>query len=105
MTWTGSVYSYARTPSRAAGTVPRRKLRRPNAAGLDVRITIILECAINDKTKNVLALDLNAGYTDFAALDKSKGTLLAIGKINHHETTCIRKRRRDALVYKMTENR
>lgn len=77
--------------------------RRANAAGFDVRITITLECTINDKTKRVLALDLNAGHTDFAVLDKSKGALLAIGKINHHETQYTRRRRRDALLYKMTE--
>jgi hypothetical protein len=50
-----------------------------------------------------MSLDINAGHTDFAVMNKHDNTLVAIGKFNHHETQHIRQGKRDHLLNKLVE--
>lgn len=74
--------------------------RRNNDQGFDVRIAITLQTAISTNAPQLLALDMNAGHTDFAVVNKHQGRVLAIGKVNHHETQYTRRGRRDTLLHK-----
>jgi len=76
--------------------------RRNFNSGYDVRINIEVTCEIR-KASRVMALDINAGHTDFAVMKKSNTKLLAIGKINHHETQHVRKGKREHLLNKTVE--
>lgn len=77
--------------------------RRDNDAGFEIRITIMMECPIHEPVKRLLTLDVNAGHTDFAVVDKQQGQVLALGKFNHHETQYTRHTRREELLHQMTE--
>jgi IS605 OrfB family transposase len=76
--------------------------RRDNDAGFDVCITIMVECPIKDEAKRLLTLDVNAGHTAFAVVDKQQGQVLALGPLNHYETQYTRRTRRDELLHQMT---
>lgn len=76
--------------------------RRDFCQDYDVRIIISVPCEMREGDR-VLALDVNAGHTDFAVVNKQNGRLLVIGKFNHHETQYARQKRRDAVLHQMTD--
>jgi IS605 OrfB family transposase len=75
--------------------------RRDDKSGYDVRIVIEPPAVPHIKIKRIMALDLNAGHTDFAILNKSSGTLVAVGKFNHHETQHTRKGKRKTRLHQL----
>jgi IS605 OrfB family transposase len=76
--------------------------RRDHNAGFDVHITIEQESRLIP-TPRVLALDVNAGHTDFAVLDKTKGTIVTIGTIAHHETQHTTKGKRQRTIHQIVD--
>ena len=53
--------------------------------------------------ERVMALDVNAGHTDFAVMDKKTGKVVAVGKFHHHETQHVRRGRRMYLLHKLVD--
>lgn len=74
--------------------------RRDNNEGYDVRVTVTVQSQINHNAPRLLALDVNAGHTDFAVVDKKQGRVLSIGKINHHETQHTSTGKRNTILHK-----
>ncbi|WP_287587510.1 hypothetical protein, partial [Candidatus Borrarchaeum sp.] len=74
--------------------------RRNFDRGYDLRISIKLSCMLRESSR-VMSLDINAGHTDFAVMNKSDDMLVAIGKFNHHETQHTRWGKRDCLLNKL----
>jgi len=86
------------------GSIPYTVLikRRNNDNGYDVRITV--EASVDvEEGKRVMTLDINAGHIDFAIMNKGKGDLVAVGKINAHETQFVKTSKRDSLLHKTTD--
>jgi len=50
-----------------------------------------------------MALGVNAGYTDFAVVDKKSEKILAVGKFNHHETQHVKRGKRVYLLHKLVD--
>jgi len=86
------------------GSIPYTVLikRRNNDNGYDVRITVEVPVGV-EEGKRVMALDINAGHIDFAVMNKEEGDLVAVGKINAHETQFVKTGKRDSLLYKATD--
>jgi len=76
--------------------------RRDFGMGYDLRISIKLPDMIRE-TSRVMTLDVNAGHTDFAVMNKNDGRVVTIGKFNHHETQHTRQGKRDHLLNKLVE--
>ena len=76
--------------------------RRNFDRGYDLRISIKLPGVIREASR-VMTLDINAGHTDFAVMNKDDGRMVAIGKFNHHETQHTRQGKRDHLLNKLVE--
>ena len=56
------------------------------------RVFFIVEVESREKEgSRVMTLDINAGHTDFAVMDKKTGKIVAAGKLHHHETQYVRK--------------
>jgi IS605 OrfB family transposase len=55
------------------------------------------------ETSRVMTLDVNAGHTDFAVMNKNDGRVVAIVKFNHHETQHTRQGKRDHLLNKLVK--
>jgi len=70
--------------------------------GYDLRISIKLPRMIREASR-VMTLDINAGHTDFAVMNKDDGRMVAIGNFNHHETQHTRQGKRDHLLNKLVE--
>jgi len=88
------------------GTRPYTVLikRRDNDEGFDVRISIdVPEPDSVKESDRIMALDLNAGHTDFCVMDKKTEKILAVGKINHHETQFVKMNKRDNLIHKTVD--
>lgn len=51
----------------------------------------------------VMALDINAGHTDFAVVDKKSKKIVAVGKFSHHETQYVRRGKRTYLLHKLVD--
>jgi IS605 OrfB family transposase len=76
--------------------------RRDFDRGYDLRISIKLPCVIRESSR-VMTLDINAGHTDFALMNKNDGRIVAIRKFNHHETQHTRQGKRNHLLKKLVE--
>jgi IS605 OrfB family transposase len=76
--------------------------RRDFDRGYDLRISITLPCTLR-KTSRVMTLDINAGHTDFAVMNKDDGRVITVGKFNHHETQHARRGKRDHVLNKLVE--
>jgi len=58
--------------------------RKDDDKGYDVRITIRVECNVNEGSR-IIALDMNKSHIDFCVMDKKRKNVVAIGKINTAE--------------------
>jgi IS605 OrfB family transposase len=76
--------------------------RRNFDRGYDLRISITLPSELREASR-VMTLDINAGHTDFAVMNKGDGRVIAVGKFNHHETQHTRRGKRDHLLNKLVE--
>ncbi|MFX1536694.1 MAG: IS200/IS605 family accessory protein TnpB-related protein [Promethearchaeota archaeon] len=76
--------------------------RRDNDTGFDVRITVAEIHEIRESTRT-MALDVNAGHTDFAILDKRTDEVVTVGVLDHYETQYIRKDKRKRKLYQLTK--
>jgi IS605 OrfB family transposase len=76
--------------------------RRNFDQGYDLRISINLPCKLRSASR-VMTLDINAGHTDFAVVNKDDGRVVVIGKFNHHETQHTRRGKRVHLLNKLVE--
>ncbi|MFX1536812.1 MAG: IS200/IS605 family accessory protein TnpB-related protein [Promethearchaeota archaeon] len=76
--------------------------RRDKNAGFDVRITVTETHKIQESTR-AMALDVNAGHTDFAVLDKQTGEVVTVGVLDHYETQYFSKRKRRSRLYQLTQ--
>lgn len=74
--------------------------RRDNNKGFDVKISVPIEITLEEKPR-ILAIDTNAGHSDFAVMNKSDNTIIAVGKINHHETQHVKTNKRDDILHKV----
>ena len=77
--------------------------RRNFNRGYDVRVVVELSDIPQKKTTRLMALDMNAGHTDFAILNKSSGALVVVGKINHYETQHTRKGKRKPRLHQLVD--
>ncbi len=71
--------------------------RRDFDRGYDLRISIKIPCMIQEASR-VMTLDINAGHTDFAVMNKEDGMPVAIGRFNHHKTQYTRRGKRNHLL-------
>ena len=76
--------------------------RLDNDKGFKVCFIVEVETEEKEGTR-VLALDVNAGHTDFAVMDKKTKKVVAVGKFNHHETQFVRKDKRNYLLHKLVD--
>ncbi len=68
------------------------------------RVFFIVEVESHEKEgSRVMALDINAGHTDFAVMDKKTWKIVAVGKFHHHETQYVRRKRRTYLLHKLVD--
>ncbi|MCD6387652.1 MAG: hypothetical protein J7L30_04950, partial [Methanophagales archaeon] len=58
--------------------------RKAHDKGYDVRITIRVECNVNEDSR-IITLDMNKSHIDFCVMDKHLKNVVAIGKINTSE--------------------
>jgi len=74
--------------------------RKDNDEGYDVRITIRVECALNEGSR-LMALDMNKSHIDFCVMDKHLKNVVAIGKINTSELQNTRRNKREHQIKKV----
>jgi len=74
--------------------------RKDNNEGYDVRITIRVECNVNEGSR-IIALDMNKSHIDFCVLDKHLKNVVAIGKINTSELQNTRRNKREHQIKKV----
>jgi len=74
--------------------------RRDDNKGYDVRITIRVECALNEGSR-LLALDMNKSHIDFCVMDKHLKNVVAVGKINTSELQNTRSNKREHQIKKV----
>ena len=74
--------------------------RKDNDEGYDVRITIRVECALNEGSR-LIALDMNKSHIDFCVMDKHLKNVIAIGKINTSELQNTRSDKREHQIKKV----
>ena len=74
--------------------------RRHDNKGYDVRITIRVECALNEGSR-LIALDMNKSHIDFCVLDKHLKNVVAVGKINTSELQNTRRSKREHQIKKV----
>ena len=74
--------------------------RRDDDEGYDVRITIRVECALNEGSR-LIALDMNKSHIDFCVMDKHLKNVVAIGKINTAELQNTRRNKREHQIKKV----
>jgi len=76
--------------------------RRDNDRGFDVRISVDVPLSLKESSR-IMTLDMNAGYTDFCIMDKKTKEILAVGRINHHETQFVKRNKRENLIHKAVD--
>lgn len=76
--------------------------RRNHDRGYDIRITVEVPTEEKEGSR-IMALDVNAGHTDFAVMDKRTKKLVAAGRISHHETQFVRSEKRNHLIHKLVD--
>jgi len=74
--------------------------RRDDNTGYDVRITIRVECALNEGSR-LIALDMNKSHIDLCVLDKKHKDVVAIGRINTAELQNTRSKKREHQIKKV----
>ncbi|MCW7075591.1 MAG: hypothetical protein OCU24_07085 [Candidatus Methanospirare jalkutatii] len=74
--------------------------RKDNDKGYDVRITIRVECALNEGSR-LIALDMNKSHIDFCVMDKHLKNVVAVGKINTSELQNTRSNKREHQIKKV----
>ena len=74
--------------------------RKDDDEGYDVRITIRVECALNEGSR-LIALDMNKSHIDFCVLDKKHKDVVAVGKINTSELQNTRRNKREHQIKKV----
>jgi len=74
--------------------------RRHDNKGYDVRITIRVECALNEGSR-LIALDMNKSHIDFCVMDKHLKNIVAVGKINTSELQNTRSNKREHQIKKV----
>jgi len=74
--------------------------RRDDDEGYDVRITIRVECALNEGSR-LIALDMNKSHIDFCVMDKKHKDVVAIGRINTSELQNTRSNKREHQIKKV----
>ena len=75
-------------------------IKRKDNDKYDVRITIRVECALNEGTR-LIALDMNKSHIDFCVMDKHLRNVVAIGKINTAELQNTRSKKREHQIKKV----
>jgi len=75
-------------------------IKRKNDNKYDVRITIRVECALNEGSR-LIALDMNKSHIDFCVMDKHLKNVVAIGKINTSELQNTRSKKREHQIKKV----
>ncbi len=50
-----------------------------------------------------MTLDINAGHTDFAVIDRKSKKIVAVGKFNHYETQHTKRGKREYLLHKLVD--
>ena len=73
-------------------------IKRRNDGGYDVRITVEVQTEVKEG-RRVMALDINAGYIDFAVMEKEKLKVVSVGRIEIHETQFVRKGKREFRIH------
>ncbi len=61
------------------------------------KVCFIVDVETSEVGSRVMALDVNAGHTDFA------GKVVAVGKFHHHETQYVRRGKRTYLLHKLVD--
>ena len=74
--------------------------RKDNDKGYDVRITIRVECNVNEGSR-IIALDMNKSHIDFCVMDKKHKDVVAVGKINTSELQNTRSKKREHQIKKV----
>jgi len=74
--------------------------RKDDDEGYDVRITIRVECALNEDSR-LIALDMNKSHIDLCVLDKKHKDVVAVGKINTSELQNTRSDKREHQIKKV----
>jgi len=74
--------------------------RKDDDKGYDVRITIRVECALNEGSR-IIALDMNKSHIDFCVMDKNMKDIVAVGKINTSELQNTRSEKREHQIKKV----
>ena len=68
------------------------------------KVNFIIDVETSEKVgSRVMTLDVNAGHTDFAVMDKKSKKIVAVGKFNHHETQFVKKGKRNYLLHKLVD--
>ncbi len=93
-------YSHLLDGSQAYQVVVRH---RDNDRGYDVKITVTLPSVVVVEGSRLLTLDVNAGHTGFAVLDKGTLRVLAMGSFYHQETQYVRCEHRDTLLHRLVD--
>jgi len=74
--------------------------RKNDDKGYDVRITIRVECNVNEGSR-IIALDMNKSHIDFFVMDKNMKDIVAVGKINTSELQNTRRNKREHQIKKV----
>ena len=74
--------------------------RKDNDKGYDVRITIRVECNVNEGSR-IIALDMNKSHIDFCVMDKHLKNVVAVGRINTSELQNTRSEKREHQIKKV----
>ncbi len=74
--------------------------RKDNDKGYDVRITIRVECNVNEGSR-IIALDMNKSHIDFCVMDKHLKNVVAVGRINTSELQNTRRNKREHQIKKV----
>jgi len=74
--------------------------RKAHDKGYDVRITIRVECNVNEGSR-IIALDMNKSHIDLCVMDKNMKDIVAIGKINTAELQNTRMNKREHQIKKV----
>jgi len=74
--------------------------RRDDDEGYDVRITIRVECNVNEGSR-IITLDMNKSHIDFCVMDKKHKDVVAIGRINTSELQNTRSNKREHQIKKV----
>jgi len=75
-------------------------IKRKNDNKYDVRITIRVECNVNEGSR-IITLDMNKSHIDFCVMDKKHKDVVAVGRINTSELQNTRRSKREHQIKKV----